>query len=168
MSALSLLESSSVSVSGSVSSSVPYGAVWGHMEPYGFLGRPPFAPLEIRVKYLSHASSMSGMKEAKATLSIGDSPAGFSPVSRKSQHARSTLTAVSGDSCRINSRRSSFILNQLGCLSLMSDTITPPRHSRLPRPPPGFPLPDDGATAHTPPVPAGCRAGNSRLRCLIG
>ena len=61
---------------------------------------------------------MSGMNAENATLSIGDKFAGFSPVSKKSQQASSTFTAVSGESCLTSSRRSSFILNQLGCLSL--------------------------------------------------
>ena len=72
------------------------------------------------------------MNAENATLSIGDRFAGFSPVSKKSQQASSTFTAVSGDSCLTSSWRSSFILNQLGCLSF-SFAIAAPLHATVKR-----------------------------------
>ena len=36
----------------------------------------------IRCMYLLHASSISGINEENATFSMGDSPNGFSPVSK--------------------------------------------------------------------------------------
>ena len=91
--------------------------------------RLPDALALMRWIYRSQASFISGINAEKATLSMGERPTGFSPVSKKSQHANKTFTAVSGESCLISSRRSNFILNQLGCLSLSFAIAVPSRHS---------------------------------------
>ena len=85
-----------------------------------------------RCSYRCHASSISGKKAEKAIFSIGCSVSGISQVSRYSQQARRTLTAVSGGSCFISCRRSIFSLNHDGCFSLISAIQSPPRHNFLP------------------------------------
>ena len=96
------------------------------VERYRSISTDLFLLAFTRCSYRCHASSMSGKKAEKAIFSNGCNVSGISQVSRYSQQARRTLTAVSGGSCFISCRRSIFNLNHDGCFSLISATCSPP------------------------------------------